>query len=123
MPGEEHRRLSRRVAAADDRDRIVPADQRLRLRGRVIDARLLEVLQARHVKAAVPHAGRYDDRPGRDRAAILKPHLVVTVAVPDGHRFGGNYEPGTEFLRLENCPFSELSTGDSRRESQVVLDP
>ena len=73
VPGQEDRRLPGRVAAADDGHRIAAAHQRLRLRGRVVDAHLLEVVRPGHVQPPVPRPGRDDHRGGRDRAPIGQP--------------------------------------------------
>ena len=68
--GQEDDGLAGRVAAADDRHRVVPAELGLRLRRGVVDAAPLEVGQARHVQAAIAGAGGDDDRPGRHRRAV-----------------------------------------------------
>ena len=73
VPGQEDRRLPRRVAAADDGDRITAAHQRLRLRGRVVDAHLLEVVRPGYGRPPVP-------RPGRDD------HRVAVIALPSASR-------------------------------------
>src|ERR1700677_1525820 len=54
--GKEDRRLTDRVAAPDDRDRVTVAHQRLSLRRRVVDTHLLEIDQARDVEPTVPGA-------------------------------------------------------------------
>jgi hypothetical protein len=122
VPGQEDRRLPGRVTAADDRDRVSAAQQRLGLRRRVVDAHLLEVVRARHVEPAVPDPGSDDHRRGGQRAAVAEVHPVVAVVLLDGGGLGGHREPGAELPRLQDRPVRELGAGDARWEPEVVLD-
>ena len=70
VPGQEHRCLAGRVSAADDQDRIAGAELRLRLGGGVVDPAHLELVEARHVEAAVL-------RPGGDDHGAAGRHLAV----------------------------------------------
>ena len=121
--GKEDRRLPRRVAAADDRDRVVAAHQRLSLRRRVVDAHLLEIVQAGHVEPTVPGASGDDHRRARQRGPVGEVDTVTAALLRDGGGLRGHGEPGAELLRLEHRPVRELGAGDTRGESEVVLDP
>ena len=123
VPGQEDRRLPRRVAAADDGHRVSAAEQRLRLRRRVVDAHLLEVLRARHVEPAVPGAGGDDHQGAGHGGSVAEPHRVLAVVPLDGRGLGGHGELGAELPRLEHRPLREFGAGDAGREAEVVLDP
>ena len=86
VPGEEHRRLAGRVAAADDHDRIAGAELGLGLGGRVVDAAHLELVQPRHVEAPVLRTGRDHDGPPGGHLAGRELDLVVGAVARQPHR-------------------------------------
>jgi hypothetical protein len=108
VPGQEDRRLAGRVAAADDGHRVAGAEQRLCLRGRVVDAHLLEVVQLRHVQPAVPGPGGDDHRGGRHGGSVGQPDQVLAAVLLDRRGLRGHHELGTELTGLEHGPLGEL---------------
>jgi hypothetical protein len=108
MPGQEDRRLAGRIAAADDGHRVAGAQQRLRLRGRVVDARLLEIVQPRHVQPAVLGPGGDDHRRGRHRGPVGQPDQVLAAVLLDRRGFRGHHELGAELAGLQHGPFGQF---------------
>ena len=100
MVGEEQRGLAGRVAAADDHDRVVHAQLRLDLGGRVVDARALELLEPGDGQPAVAGAGRDDQGAGGQRVAAARrttwcsPEVSSATASAGAHR-------GPELLGLQ----------------------
>ena len=117
--GEEDRLLERGVAAADDRDRLLPEEEAVTRRagGHAVAEQLLLGGQAEHAGLG---AGRDDHRPAPELA----------VADPDPERGLGEVDPvgvggdelGAEALGLLPELHHQLGTEDAVGEAGVVLD-
>src|ERR687895_460100 len=90
VPREEERALSRRVPAPDDGDGIAAAQLRLDRRGRVVDARLLELLEPGHPQLAIPGPGGYQERSALEALPVVHGEEVVAAAPFQLRRRGGH---------------------------------
>ena len=118
---EEHRRLSRRVARADDVDVEPVHVRRLAACGAVRDALADEPVEALDRELPPRDAAREDDRPPAEHVAAVEVHLTrVRVDARDRAR---DEDLGAEPPRLLERAARELVAGDARREAEVVLDP
>ena len=122
VAGEEQRRLTGRVAAADDRDRVAAAELGLHQRGGVVHARALELLEPRDRQPAVLHAGRDQDRARPQLLAVVQPDRVVVGTLLERRRAGRDRELGAELLGLQDGAVGQLGAGDAGREAEIVLD-
>ena len=121
---EEHRRLARRIAAADD-DRLgALAVARLDVGGGVVDARALERLQPLDRQAAVLHAGGHHHGAGADPPAVVEGGAEGPVRqrleLADPARHG---EAGAELHRLHLAAPDQVGAGNAGGKTHVVLDP
>jgi len=109
-------------------DRIPAAHQRLSLRCRVVDAHLLEIVQARHVEPTVPGAGGDDHRRARQRGvpSARRARLIAAVLRDGGGPSAGTANRAPNFSAWRDGPGSASSVaGDTRggiRGSSSILD-
>ena len=86
-PGEVHRRLPRRVAAADHRDIQVAVQHGLGGGGAVIDARPGQSSRVGDLKLAIADPGCDHHRLAGDLAAVTQRHDSVGVLPANAHHF------------------------------------
>ena len=120
---EPDSRLSRGVAAADDRDPRSTASFRLRRAGRVEHADSLEVGEILEREPPIVGAGREHDGAARHLVALLQPDDMVSVARLERDRAIRSSGPGAELARLADRATRQLVAGDAGREAEIVLDP
>jgi HSP20 family molecular chaperone IbpA len=89
-------------------ERSAEAQARLDLRRRVVDARRLEILQARYGKLAVAGAGGEHHGAADDGLAVAGLHRVGAVALLERDRLGGHGDVGAELARLDRRAVGEL---------------
>src|SRR5262249_10314859 len=119
---EVERRLSGRIATADDDHGRTATDTRLEIGRGVEDARTFEPLEIVDLEAAVLRARCDDDGPGRDLTAVGENDDVKAFFDPKARDRARRAEPGAESHRLDCRPGDEIVAGDAVRESDVVLD-
>ncbi len=123
LRGEEHRRLSRGVAASDDDDRLAGALARLELGGGVVHAGHLVAIETLDGQLSVVRPRRSDDRPTSDLAAVRQVHdeMAGDFFHRDDPARGGDLR--AELLGLERSARGEVLTRHAHREADIVLDP
>ena len=120
--GEEDRRLTGRVAAADEDD--VAALHRCRLgAGRSVeDPDAGERVEPVGIERAVGDAARQDQRAGPERAAAVELHRVAVAGRRDALDAARHDDLGSQPHRLLAGARGEVVTGDAARKAEVVLD-
>ena len=122
MTRQEHRRLARRVAAADDDDVLVDAKARFD-RGRgIMNALAFILFVIIYVERSVSRAAGDDDRARLNQLAAFHPQRVgalVAIERGNGPRYG---KACTEFLRLDPGSTGKCLPRNARREAEIVLD-
>ena len=121
VTGEEQRRLTCRVAGADDVHVDAVAAQRLAARGAVRDALPGQPFESLDGQLPPGDAAGEDDRPRGEHVAAVELDLT-RVRVDPGDR-AGDQDLGAEPPRLLQRTTGELVARDARREAEVVLDP
>ena len=116
------RRLSRRVAAADDPDPRRSAPLRLGRARSVEDADALVVLEVVDRQPAVVRAGGEHDGARRDLSVVLQPDDVAIGSRLERERPVRRRGSSVELPRLGHRAARELGAGDAGREAEVVLD-
>ena len=121
--GEEHHRLSGRIAAAHHGGAAAPARARVHRGAGIEDPRPIPPLAPGDGQALVGGAGGDEDRPAADDLAVVEDEPVHPVLA--GHRanLDRGDELGPEFQGLEVAPVGQIRPGQSGGESHVVLDP
>ena len=119
---EEHRRLARRVAGADDVDVEAVRVRRLAAGGAVGDALAGEPVEALDREPPPRDAAGEDDRPRAQDVAAVEVHLARR------RRRSASIVPrdedlGAEPPRLLQRAARQLVARHARREAEVVLDP
>ena len=121
--GQVDHRLPRRIPAADHHDFLAPAEPRLHVGGRVVDARALELLEPRDVEPAVlDPAGDQHAARAEPRAVVQGDDAVAAVDAERAHR-AGHTEARAEALRLKQRVPRELGARDPGGKPEIVLDP
>jgi hypothetical protein len=120
--GQEHRRLTGGIAAADDHHLFRGAKLRLQSRGGVVDSLPFEALVVRDVQLAVAGAGGDHHGAAEHAAAARQRQGVRRGAAVEADHVAGDGELGPELLRLSLRPPGQRLAGDARWEAKVVLD-
>ena len=123
MPGQEHRRLSGRVGAADDVDVVSGARRCLRHRRAVEQPPPGQPFRPGHVEPAIRDAGRQQDGVGHHLAAVGEPDRSRGRPHVEADDVARGQDLGAELVGLPPGPVGELAARHPVRESQVVLDP
>jgi hypothetical protein len=122
VPGEEQRRLSGRVPATDDRDRIPGAQTRFDLGRGVVDADTFKPTKPLDVRLAVLRAGSDEYGTGADLAAVIEGNGVIAVVIGESDRGGRNTHERTEFRGLDRRSLGEFRTRQSGRKTEIIFD-
>ncbi len=121
--GQEHRRLSGRVAAPDDHGPAAGDLPCLQVGGGVVNAGAFELGQALDVEAAVTGAAGRDHRPAGDGGAVGQIGHQVPGVLPQGDCRTRHAQLGAELLSLDEPSLGEVAARDAGGEAEVVLDP
>src|SRR5215831_13558722 len=121
--GQPGRRLTGRVAATDDHNRIPRVDLVVSYQRGVEHPGALELLQASRLELSVGDAGGDDQAPGGQFLASVQPDYVLVLSSRKPGCGGGHQQPGPEPQHLDEGPFGELLAANAHREAQVILDP
>ena len=121
--GQEHRRLSGRVASADDDHLVAAAGLRLDERRAVVDAGAFESREVLDRGAPVLHAGGDDHRPRRHPHAIVDDDREGRSLAGEFGGASGDQDLRAEFLRLRVGAAGQLLTRNPRGEAEIVFDP
>mmetsp|Transcript_337 Transcript_337/g.966 ORF Transcript_337/g.966 Transcript_337/m.966 type:complete len:270 (-) Transcript_337:1380-2189(-) len=122
--GQEHRRLTRRIATTHNGHFGALAITRLDIRGRIINAAALKTFQTFNGQAAVLHAGRHDQCLGRHPIATIQLNmkkLLGTLLQRGGTH--GHRKAGAELHRLHFAAPDQVAARNARGKAHVILDP
>ena len=117
--GEEHRRLPRRVTAADQDHFFAEAQASLNRRGPVPHASSLEIRQSFDLRAAVTRASRDHHRTCMQNDAIVHRERKGAVLARTVERlyFAWYDHFGTKLLRLQKRSRRQCLSGNASREA------
>src|ERR1700733_810887 len=119
---QAHGRLPGGVTGSDDNDRAVTTQQRFLIGSGVIHTVAVECIDPRDAKAAITCSGG-QHRGAADGHSVVRENDLELSTVgfqPDSLR--GHRNPRAELIGLQECPFGKVRSGDSGRETQVVLN-
>ena len=117
-----HGRLSGRVSAADHEHAPIDERGRLRRRRAVIHAGAGVRRHARRGMLAVLHAGRGQQRPRDDLAAVAERQVLVSRVDRHARHFERHEELRAKPLCLRHGAARQLAAADTRWKPKVVFD-
>src|ERR1700677_4642911 len=120
--GEEHRGLSRRIAASYDDDLIASTSSRLGGGGGVIDSHAEISRGILEIQLTIFHTAGKHDAAALDRGAGCELDRIRSAFAPEAHRRGSRGNLRTELLRLHECAPRQRKSRDARRKAETILD-
>src|SRR5271166_2240901 len=123
--GEEHRGLTRRVAAAGNDHGRATAELPFPYRGSVVNAGALEALAPLGLQTMVVRTCRDDDalrQQGSAAALDLQARAVLAIGKCQRERLRGRGKPRAETIGLKLRTVSQLAAANASRKAEKVLD-
>src|SRR6267142_1382070 len=119
---QKHRGLAGRVRSAYHYDFIAVAELRFHEGRAVVDTRTFELTEIRERRHTVSSPSGNDHCPSRDGHAVVESHAVGVVFADQLCGAFRDHDLGAKLLCLGVGASGQLSTGNARWKSKVVLD-